>query len=311
MIGLDKLLFYFRISKTTYHNWLLNVKIKCTASYTELCTRKYGTQLTKHEANVIYNGLTNPNYSHWPVSSIAHYFKNQDWLQSSVATWYKYRKLFNIVRTTYRKLHKKVGIVSSRINEYWHIDITHVTTTDGAKHCVYFLCDNFSRKILSYRIAPNVSWQYVKECIEDAYAQAIEGTTISPTLDIITDGGPENTHHSLDEYINSLVGNIKKRIALKDIQFSNSPIEAKHRTFKTYYYNAEKVINLKALYEVVEFFLTDFNNVRPMRVLKGQTPNDVYKNTPKTINALVLQQEAIVKRIKHNKNSACNACQYI
>ncbi|MBC7411975.1 MAG: hypothetical protein H7331_05920, partial [Bacteroidia bacterium] len=37
------------------------------------------------------------------------------------------------------------------------------------KHCVYFLCDNFSRKILAWRVAPNVSWQYVKECITDAY----------------------------------------------------------------------------------------------------------------------------------------------
>jgi hypothetical protein len=46
-VGLDKLIAYFRISKTTYHNWLLDVKVKCSASYFELCTRKYGTQLTK------------------------------------------------------------------------------------------------------------------------------------------------------------------------------------------------------------------------------------------------------------------------
>ncbi|MBC7411893.1 MAG: hypothetical protein H7331_05500, partial [Bacteroidia bacterium] len=37
-VGLDKLIAYFRISKTTYHNWLLDVKVKCSASYFELCT---------------------------------------------------------------------------------------------------------------------------------------------------------------------------------------------------------------------------------------------------------------------------------
>jgi hypothetical protein len=98
------------------------------------------------------------------------------------------------------------------------------------KHCIYFLSDNFSRKILSWRLSQTVSWEYVKECIEDAYtiAKDIEQPI---NLNIVTDGGPENIHHSLDEYITGLVGNIKKLIALKDITFSNSPAEAKKQNF--------------------------------------------------------------------------------
>ncbi len=93
--------------------------------------------------------------------------------------------------------------------------------------CVYFLCDNFSRKILAWRVAPNVSWQYVKECITDAY----QATSLNALpLNIVSDGGPENTHHSLVHYVDTLLGTIKKRIALKDIQFSNSPIEAYNNT---------------------------------------------------------------------------------
>ncbi len=117
--------------------------------------------------------------------------------------------MLGIVREKIKRVKKLTGIVSSRPNEYWHVDITYFTTKDGVKHCIYFLSDNFSRKILAWRLAFEVNWKYVKECIEDAYKIA-SGMENPLNLEIVTDGGPENTHHSLDLYINSLVGNIKK-----------------------------------------------------------------------------------------------------
>ena len=106
-VGLDKLIAYFRISKTTYHNWLLDVKVKCSASYFELCTRKYGTQLTKPETLIMKDALTNPKYTHWPVASIAYHYQRENLLHATVNTWYKYRKLFGMARTTFRKVHNR------------------------------------------------------------------------------------------------------------------------------------------------------------------------------------------------------------
>lgn len=127
-------------------------------------------------------------------------------------------------------------------------------------------------------------------------------------LNIVSDGGPENTYHGLTEYINTLVGTIKKSIALKDIQFSNSPIEAKNRTFKMYYFNPNNVANLAALNKVVTFFVDDYNNTRPMGVLKGYTPNEVYTNAKPIIDFKNEQLIATAKRITSNTTTSCTAC---
>ena len=99
-------------------------------------------------------------------------------------------------------------------------------------------------------------------------------------LDVVSDGGPEKTHHSLAEYVNGLIGNIKKVIALKDIVFSNSPAEAKNKTFKTYYANNKEIENTNQLNKKIIYFIEDFNDKRPSQVLKGFTPTEIYANTP-------------------------------
>lgn len=310
VLTLDKLLFCFRISRSSYQSWILELKVKCSASYFDVCIRKYGSQLLKPQVELIKKALTAKEYEHWPVASIAYYFQRMDWLHASVTTWYKYRKLLGITRLRFKKLIKSEGLVSYRRNEYWHIDITYFTTKDGVKHCIYFLSDNFSRKILAWRVAFEVNWQYVKECIEDAY-QVATGIENSLNLEIITDGGPENTHHSLDEYIRSLVGNIKKSIALKDIKFSNSPAEAKNKTFKTYYADEKETENTNHLIEKVRFFVSDFSADRPNQPLKGFTPDEVYFDKRPVFDFVGLRQLDAQKRKETHKNSPCNACELI
>ena len=310
IIGLDKLLVLFKISRSTYQSWLLQVKVKCTASYFDLCVRRYGTQLLKPQVEIIKEALTSDDYIHWPVASIAYYFQRQGLLHASINTWYKYSKLLGNKRRRFKKSIKKIGIVSIRPNEYWHIDITHFTTLDGVKHCVYFLSDNFSRKILAWRLVHEVNWQYVKECIEDAYAVAVK-MEHPLSLDIVSDGGPENTHHSLGEYVNGLIGNIKKVIALKDITFSNSPAEAKNKTFKSYYANDKTIENTKQLQDTIIYFITDFNDIRPTQALNGYTPTEVYSNLKPEFDFIALRQQDAIKRKETHKNSSCKACELV
>lgn len=93
VIGLEKLLVLFRISRSTYQSWLLQIKVKCSASYFEICVRRYGTQLLKSQVEIIKEALTSKHYLHWPVASIAFYFQRQGLLHASINTWYKYSKL--------------------------------------------------------------------------------------------------------------------------------------------------------------------------------------------------------------------------
>jgi putative transposase len=317
IIGLDKLLQIFKISRSTYQSWLLEIKVKCSASYFEQCVRRYGFQLLKSQVELIKETLTSNDYIHWPVASIAYYFQRQNLLHASVNTWYKYSKLLGIKRRRFKKSIKKTGIVSTRPNEYWHIDITYFTTLDGVKHSIYFLSDNFSRKILAWRLATEVSWLYVKECIEDAYT--IASKMEKPiNLVIVADGGPENIHHSLNEFINSLVGNINistdsvtKVIALKDITFSNSPAEAKNKTFKMYYADPKTLENTTKLIAKIKEFINDFNNIRPMQALKGFTPHEVYVDKKPEFDFIALRHEDAAKRKESHKNNPCKACEVV
>jgi putative transposase len=309
VLCLPTLLRIFKISRTTYQLWLLNIKVKCSASYFEQCTRRYGKQLLKPQVELIKEALTSDTYKYWPTSSIAYYFQRTNLLHVSVYTWYKYARLLGIKRKRKRRAKKYDSIPCTRPNEYWHVDITYVTTKDKIKHCVYFLSDNFSKKILAWRIANSVNWKYVKECIEDAYKVASKMEQ-PLNLNIVSDGGPENIHHNLKLYINSLIGNIKHVIALKDITFSNSPAETKNRTFKSYY-SPEECENETQLRKLTTFYYEDINDIRPSGVLKGFTPTEVYTDTKPDYDFVNLRIQDAINRKQTNQNSTCNACEII
>lgn len=67
VIGLDKLLYYFHISRSTYHSWILEIKVKCSSSYFELYVRKYGTQLLKSQVQLIKDALISDYYKTAPL----------------------------------------------------------------------------------------------------------------------------------------------------------------------------------------------------------------------------------------------------
>lgn len=62
VIPLDKLLNYFKISRSTYQNWILDIKIQCVSSYYQVCVRKYGTQLLKTQVELIKETLLSDDY---------------------------------------------------------------------------------------------------------------------------------------------------------------------------------------------------------------------------------------------------------
>ncbi len=147
----------------------------------------------------------------------------------------------------------------------------------------------------------------MKECIEDAYKIAVK---MKPalSLQIVSDGGPENTRRALNNYIEGLIGNIKKKIALKDITFSNSPAETKNRTFKTYYIDGT-IENEPQLRNRIIFYVDDINYIRPSGVLKGYTPTEIYTNTKPDFDFAILRKIDAAKRKKANQNTNCGKCE--
>ena len=49
-----------------------------------------------------------------------------------------------------------MGLRATRPNEYWHVDLTVIRLLDGTRVYLHAAIDNFSRRILAWKVAPRV-----------------------------------------------------------------------------------------------------------------------------------------------------------
>ncbi|MBN9295001.1 MAG: transposase family protein [Flavobacteriia bacterium] len=186
--------------KTLYH-WRMQVKFKCDHSALLLCTKRHPNQAKIPEVNTIKEWLIKPEYRHWGIHSLwAIAFKQGDTTLSKQA-WYHYNKLLKI-RLLAKKGKKpsKNPIRATAVNQIWHADITVFKTLDGVKHYVYTVMDNYSRFVHSWHIDTVVSAKIRLKTIKEAIQNAF-GEQPFESLQLITDGGPENDNLTIKAFI--------------------------------------------------------------------------------------------------------------
>ena len=293
VIGLKRALLFFNISLPTYRNWSLQSATQCFESLTASCNRVFHNQLSRLEVLKIKEFLTSSQFQYWPVSSIALYSLRKNILPLSLNTWYKYVHKLGLVRPKpdSRRKKKTLGIRADRPHQLWHADITTFVTADRVRHFIYLVADNFSRKILSWLIAPSVSAELRKTTILDALNKVSHPNT---SITLITDGGPEN---NLKAFLASLDHPMDHQTALVDIHFSNSLIEAHNKVIKYNYLYRMTITDGAQLMKVLSMIVDDFNN-RPHISLGGLSPNDAEQN-------MVL---ATAERKVYNRNHRCQQC---
>ncbi len=133
--------------------------------------------------------------------------------------------------------------------------------------------DNFSKFILSWRIEPYVSGKVRVETIRDAYNKF---GSESEAIDLVFDGGPENNNEELKGFLDKDEVKINPLIALKDIPYSNSVIEAQNKLFKYRYLFRQEYSDINGLRKIFEEYVKDYNYIRPHISLAGYTPFEAY-----------------------------------
>ncbi len=296
-----------KVPLSVFYYWKTQVLKKCKTSPIMLCKKTYPNQLTTYEVSVMKSLLLEERFRFWPVCSIAYYALRERLLSVSLSTWYLYRKKLGIVRPSILKKKKySIGIRASQPNQIWHADITIVKTKDNIKHYVYLLMDNFSKYILSWRIEPYVSGKVRVETIREAYNRFIKG---SQDVTLIIDGGPENDNNEMNAFMNNDNINLRSLIALKDIPFSNSVIEAQNKLFKYRYLFRQEYDNIYGLRRVFEWDVNDYNNIRPHISLKGQTPHEAHSGMSGFEDKWSKQiQSAQRNRLIVNRKELCGLC---
>jgi len=91
---------------------------------------------------------------------------------------------------------------------------------------------------------------------------------------LITDGGPENDNRLMSEFVINETEGFSTAIALQDIPFSNSMVEAQNKLFKYHYLFRQEYNTGDDLKRIFAEDVHDYNFIRPHVSLRGYTPSE-------------------------------------
>ena len=171
----------------------------------------------------------------------------------------------------------------------------------AAKHGQHI--DNFSRRILAWKVAPTFDPDSTAELLLTASVEVVDET---PTL--FADGGVENFNSAVDKLIES--GLLTRLLAMTDIMFSNSLIESWFRSVKHQWLFLNTLDTVTAVEKLVSFYIAEHNRVLPHSAFKGQTPDEMYFGTgdaiPEELDAA--KEAARAERLEVNRSRTCPVC---
>ncbi len=249
------------ISKKQYSCWLSDRKFACNKSLINQCFKRRPNQISPSEIAILKKYMNNPKYKIWCIRSVWGKAVRDGVISMAESTWHKYaRKLgFSNERKPTMQKRKEGAYDASRPNETWHMDISQFKTFDNVIFYIYTVVDNFSRKILSYDISTKKSakirTETVKQAIENEFGVNLE----NQKLDLIVDGGSENNNKTIHKFIQDCQVQIDKKIALKDVTFSNSIVEGPYKIMKSYYFRTKQILST-TIHQELAFFIDNYNN---------------------------------------------------
>lgn len=296
-----------QLSTKTIYGWIHQVKYACDYSPIALCAKRHHNQAPIFEVQVIKEWLSKPEYAHWGIHSIwAKAFK-EGVTHLAKQSWYRYNRILQIRKAIQKGTRpKRNSVIAEQLHQIWHADITVFKTLDGIKYYIYTVMDNYSRYILSWRIEKVVSAKIRLETIQDAIASTFGSSSPNNSIQLVTDGGPENVNATLKEFMKNNSSTIHQTIALKDIIQSNSMMEAFYRSTKYDWLYRMKIKNYEQLLLEFKNWIQEYHLEKPHYALGIYTPNEVLQGADKKQNFSQRMTEAAEKRRNFNKNVGCN-----
>jgi hypothetical protein len=245
-----------RLSSSRYHRW--KQENECTLDDSPPCPRVCPQQLTADEVETIHELATSDQYRHVPTGTLALLAQRLGKVFASPSTWYRLIRDHQWRRPRQRvhPAKPKIGIRASRPNQIWHIDTTLIRLLDGSRAYLHAVIDNFSRRILAWKVTPSF----------DAGATAEILLTASKGVDhdvptVLTDGGSENFNGPVDELVNS--GLLHRLLARTEITYSNSMIESWWRVLKHQWLYLNTLDTVRAIENLVAFYVQEHNSRLP------------------------------------------------
>lgn len=303
ILPLRSVLRILRLSSSRFYAW--KREGECGLDDTPSCPHITPQQLSPNEIEAIKEMATSTDYRHVSTGALAILAQRLGQVFASSTTWYKLVRKFKWRRPR-RRVHPpkpKVGVRAERPNQIWHVDMTMIRLLDGSRAYLHAIIDNFSRRILAWKVAPSFDPGATAELLIGAGVEAGEET---PTL--LADGGVENFNGAVDALVES--GLLTRLLAMTDILASNSLIESWWRVIKHQWLYLNTLDSVGAVEKLVAFYVGEHNARIPHSAFRGQTPDEMYFGTgdevPDELGAA--KKEARRRRLEVNRELLCPTC---
>ncbi|HEX2462044.1 MAG TPA: DDE-type integrase/transposase/recombinase [Vicinamibacterales bacterium] len=251
--------------------------------------------------------VTSPDYRHVPTGTLAVLAQRLGKVWASPSTWYRLVRQ-NGWRRPRLRVHPakpKIGLRTTRANEMWHIDTTVIRLLDGTRAYLHAVIDNFSRRILSWRVADTFApVNSVTVLLDASRAATPSGTT--PV--VLADAGVENVNAQVDALIHA--GALRRLLAFTELKFSNSMIEAWWRSLKHQWLFLHSLDSIATVRRLVAFYVDEHNRVLPHSAFHGQTPDEMYFGTGDAMPAELASRAVAARRarVQANRSASCATC---
>lgn len=100
-----------------------------------------------------------------------HQIKRDGAAYFSISTYYNYVSILklNRMKVKHRRKNHTIGIRATIPLQILHADVTMIRLLDNTKAYIYLIQDNFSRMILSYRIALKCNAEFMMENLREVH----------------------------------------------------------------------------------------------------------------------------------------------
>lgn len=205
----------------------------------------------------------------------------------------------------------KLGIRANRPNQYWHIDASTIRLVDGTRVYLHAVIDNFSRRILGWRVEERLNPLATLEILSTAGAENLSAEEPSPDeagTHVVMDSGVENVNATVAGVFES--GQLRRVLAQVDVTFSNSLIEAWWRSLKHQWLYLHQLDSIATVRRLVEFYVEQHNQKMPHSAFNGLTPDEVYFGKTDGVVESLADRRAVARRdrLATNRQSSCPEC---
>lgn len=298
------------IASSTYYRWRARFRREGTSGLADRPRQGPGSWnrlLAAEQSRVVEVALLNPE---WSPRQLSCHLSDTAGFTVSESTVYRLLKARGLIKPVEVKTFPagpEYKVKTRRPNEQWQTDATYLLVKNWGWYYLISVLDDFSRRILAWRLQSTMDAGAFSEVIEMACeATGMDGVPVAARARLVTDRGPALLSRTFGDYLEARgLGHI---LASPYHPQTNGKIERYHRSCK-------EEVNLVVwetpgeLTQEIGRFIDWYNFRRYHEALGNVTPDDVYFGRRESIltRRRELKTKTLARRRARNSNTTWSA----